>query len=173
MMRIAYLLFCASLVSLSGVSTAGETLPEPQAMIYYQIPFGASGRASRHIFGVRVDQTFARNNQTVEFQSLMARPALLDFRAGYDGIQALSIGGMDYAQRYRALRQNEEGGDAPEGAEGSADETAEAPSEESAEEEYTYVDPGPTIGELLDEAEPGWLIGGVLGIVLLTGVLSK
>ena len=148
-------------------------MPEPQAMVYYQIPLGARPAESAHRFGFRVDEMFLDSNQPADFSRLLGRPAALEFEMDSGGIRTLSVAGYDYMQRFRASRQNDGSGDAPANAEGSGGDSGGAGSSGDQTEASAQTPPEKpkrTIQQILDNTEPGWLIGGAIGILILSGV---
>ncbi|MFQ5661323.1 MAG: hypothetical protein ACE5GZ_12940 [Gammaproteobacteria bacterium] len=153
---------------LSFNSHAAEPFVEPQAMLYYQIPFGGSDhRQYKHTFGFRMDLTHTGSGQLIAYQQLLKKPAVFDLKMGHDGIDALYISGVDYLQHYYVHRANDEDTAATETAyEGDAAAAEEATAEEAATEEEPA---GPTIGEILRKTPFGIIIGAGLLIGIVAG----
>ena len=156
------------------IASAIEPINEPHAMVYYQIPLGASNPEQRqHSFGLRMDRTSHEPGQMIEYQQIFKKPAMFNFKMGYRGIKALNISGIDYLKKYRTNRANGDEGEEialedesmdesmdeeiTEGEEMVGEEVAE---EEVVEEEYEEIteDTGPTIGEFLDSVDLMYLL---------------
>jgi len=152
-----------------------EPIDEQQIMLYYQVPLGA-GKAqdSKHQFGLRFDQVTHAPGEDVHISALGNKPAAMDFRMGYDGIQSLKIHGVDYAdylvaraaEGEQAPAKTEPAAATPETqpaeaapAEGATTETAEAPKEEK----------GP-VQQKLDDLPFGVIIGVIIGVGIIAGV---
>lgn len=133
---------------------ADGRVSEPHALVYYQLPFSGNATDTRAHFGLRLDRTVREAGQTVEFSSLMPRPAVMDLRFGNDGMESFSLAGVDYLARYRALQADEE-------QKTSADETGKSGDRKPEEEDKL------TMGKVLDNTPPGYLIGAGIGLLLL------
>jgi hypothetical protein len=145
---ILFLLVYAGMVS-------GETLiSEPHALVYYQLPFSGNASDTHGTFGLRMDRTIRESGQNLDYRELMIRPAAMDFRFSEGQVTALSVGGVDYLARYRALRADEE----QKPAEGTTEKTGETakPEEEKL-----------TMGKILDNAPMGYIIGAGIGVLLI------
>ena len=81
---------------------AAELVDERQATFYYQIPFGGIKKADNtHKFGFRVDRvtidkSTGQYSDSVSFNDIMKKPAVLDFQIGYSGATAFKMHGYDY-----------------------------------------------------------------------------
>lgn len=171
-MRIS--LFCIlSLIILVPVkSMALEPVNEAHAMFYYQVPFSASkAEQKKHSFGFRMDQASYEPGQMIQYQQLMNKPAAFDFKMGHEGVQGLYVSGVDYLQRYRLSRaaEDEQSGDenGEEGAEASADSDENGKSSNPVTK--VAGDIGATIDEIMDMIPLGFIIGGAVALVLVTG----
>lgn len=148
-----------------------EPVNEVHAMFYYQVPFSASKVVQKkHSFGFRMDQASYEPGQMIQYQQLMNKPAAFDFKMGHEGVQGLYVSGVDYLQRYRLSRaaEDEQSGDenGEEGAEASADSD-----ENGKSNPVTKVagDIGATIDEIMEMIPLGFIIGGAVALVLVTG----
>ncbi len=148
-----------SLVLLLPVqSMALEPVNEAHAMFYYQVPFSVNKvEQKKHSFGFRMDRTSYEHGGMIQYQQLMNNTAVFDFKMGHQGVQGLYVSGVDYLQRYRLSRAAED--------EQSGDENGE----ENAEASADSGDIGETIDEIMDIIPLGFLIGGAVGVVLITG----
>ena len=166
-----------SLVSINVLAV--EPVDEQQIMFYYHIPLGADKQHSKHQFGLRFDQTSHDPRDVVSINDLESKPAAMDFRMGYDGVQSINIRGVDYAKYLIAKAAEGEGpameavdetavnGSATEGetvaedvpAEADTTQTAEAPKEEKG-----------VIQQKLDDLPFGVVIGVILGVGIIAGV---
>ena len=150
-MRIPLVLCSVLLVLAPVMSRADVVRTEPHVMFYYDIPFGAGSHDSDPGFGLRLDRINVDRSSAIHIVAprMTSTPALFDFRAGTRGIEKFTVGGMDYLH---ALYINQ------------ADNNGKDDSNGKPEKEKL------TIKKLLHEAPVGWLIGGAIGIVLLSGV---
>lgn len=156
-------------VSFSMNVSAIEPVNDQQVMLYYHIPLGADKQHSKHQFGLRFDNTNHDPRDVVQISTLEARPATMDFRMGYDGVQSIRIHGVDYAAYL--IARAAEGEDSPvepvtetqTAEEVTTAETAPAETAEAPEEK------GP-IQKKLDELPFGVVIGVILGIGIIAGV---
>lgn len=180
-MRILFALIC--LVGFSTEVSAVEPVDEQQVMLYYIIPLDADRHDdNKHQFGLRLDQTTHNPGDVIQISTLEKRPAALDFRMGYDGVQSLKLHGIDYAARLIARAAEEEQAPAevttetPESAaeqpatteegEQSAETTAageEGAGTEEPKEKKTVVQ------EKIDALPFGVVIGVLLGVGILAG----
>jgi len=153
---------------------AVEPVDEQQIMLYYQVPLGAGKpQDSKHQFGLRFDRVTHAPGEDVQISTLENRPAVMDFRMGYDGIKSLKIHGVDYASYLIARAARGEAAptkaepaagaatkDSPAAvAEGATTETSAAPKEEK----------GP-IQNALGDVPFGVYIGVIIGVVIIAGV---
>lgn len=170
-MRILIALIC--LVVFSTGVYAVEPVDEQQVMLYYIIPLDADRQDdNKHQFGLRLDQTTHRPGDVTQISTLESRPAALDFRMGYEGVQSLKIHGVDYASRL--IARAAEGEEAPVDvttepgttAETAAtdDEGEQAAETEGAKEKKTAVQ------EKIDALPFGVIMGVILGVGILAGV---
>jgi len=161
------------LVFLPMVSGAAGPTSEPHAMVYFQTHWSGQARDTRSTLGLRLDRNAVAEDGVIEYQDLLQRPAMLDFRFGREGVQSLSIAGTDYAAMYRVHHAGEAAGSAesappaPEG-EGAAEAkpapAGAEPAPETPEGEKT------TIGGILDKTPVGVIMGVGLGIFLISGL---
>jgi hypothetical protein len=171
-MRTLITMICFIIFS-TGVF-AVEPINEQQVMLYYHIPLGADRQDNnKHQFGLRVDHTTHDPDDVIQISTLEGRPAALDFRMGYKGVQSLKIHGVDYAAYL--IARAAEGEEAPVEVTAEPEATAEtatvesetgpsAETEEKPQEEKTIVQ------NTLDNLPAGVIIGVLLGIGLLAGV---
>jgi hypothetical protein len=147
-------------------SMALEPVNEAHAMFYYQVPFSASkSEQKKHSFGFRMDHTSYKHGEMIRYQQLMNKTAAFDFKMGREGVQGVYVSGVDYLQLYRLAR-------AAEGENGEEDAEASAESDENGKPNpVTKVagDIGETIDEIMDIIPLGFIIGGAVGVVLITG----
>lgn len=161
------LIYTIALIFLAPIqSMALEPVNETHAMFYYKVPFSASKKPeNKPTFGFRMDHTSYEQGGMIEYQQLMNRTAALDFRMGSDGVQGLYVSGVDYLQRFRLQRAAEdEAGDMEEG----ATETAEKKGPGTMEKVGTDI--ADTIDEIIHTVPLGFMMGGVIAIVLVSGV---
>ena len=167
-MRINILAVLSIILLIPVQGMALEPVSEAHAMIYYQIPFSVNkSEQKKHSFGFRMDHTSYKPGNMISYQQMMKKTAAFDFRMGHEGVQGMYVSGVDYLQLYRLQRaaEDEDG-----------DEMAEAGDEPAAEEAkkpnpVTKVagDIGETIDEIMEIIPLGFLIGGAVGVVLITG----
>lgn len=155
---------------------AVEPVDDQQLMFYYHIPLGASNQqAAKHQFGLRLDRTTHDPGETVQLDVLEKRPADLDFRLNYDGVQSFSVHGIDYASYLvarAAAAEDETAAEAmPEeaGADTGTDEGGATAQEETGEEEKP-ADEKTVVQKTLDDLPMGVVFGVMLGIGILAGV---
>ena len=161
-----------SLVLLLPVqSMALEPINEAHAMFYYQVPFSVNkAEQKKHSFGFRMDRTSYEYGGMIQYQQLMNKTAVFDFKMGHEGVQGLYVSGVDYLQRYRLSKAAEDGQSGAENGEEDA-EVSEGSAEAGKSNPATKVagDIGETIDEIMDIIPLGFLIGGAVGVVLITG----
>lgn len=167
---------------------AVEPVDEQQIMFYYHIPLGADKQHSKHEFGLRLDQTSHDPRDVVQLNALEIKPAAMDFRMGYDGVQSFEVRGVDYA-KYLIARAAE-GEEAPvepatetpaetapveaapaeaatPPAEGEAT-TEPAAAETAATAEVPKEEQGP-IAKTISELPVGFFLGAAVGLLILVG----
>ena len=167
-MRINILAVLSVILLVPVQGMALEPVSEAHAMIYYQIPFSASkSEQKKHSFGFRMDHTSYKPGNMISYQQMMKKTAAFDFKMGHEGVQGMYVSGVDYLQLYRLRRAAEDEG---------GDEMADAGDEPTQEEAkkpnpVTKVvgDIGGTIDEVMEIIPLGFLIGGAVGVVLITG----
>jgi hypothetical protein len=179
-------------------SNAGELTLEPHAMLYFRMSLDGGSRKQAHsTFGLRIDRALVERGRPIDYRQLFRQPAIMDFSLNGTGIEALTIAGVDYLEKYRALHAAEEdeaaaaeeaaaapaeedGGEAvPAAAEGSE----EAPAEAAAGDETATADESvaaedeeqrkllPSYSDLFKENQRfGLIIGGVLLAGFVIGV---
>ncbi len=166
-MRINLLSILCLVLLVPVNSMALEPVNEAHAMFYYQVPFSANkAEQKKHRFGFRMDQTSYKYGEMIQYQQLMNKTAMLDFKMGYEGVQGLYVSGVDYLQRYRLARAAED--DQGE-AEDDVDASDDADEKDSIGKKIAS-DIGNTIEEITDIVPLGFMIGGAIGLVLITGV---
>jgi hypothetical protein len=141
-MRILVTITVLLVSFVSGNTIADQAGVKPHAMLYVTIPLGSTQNQEQPSFGFRLDNIDYRQGSIVQYDRLLEQSALMDFRVGAHGIQGIYFSGIDYLQRYRIYRQNQE-------------QTAEA-------------EPG--FKEIFTAAPLGVYIGIGLGVGLLLGV---
>ncbi len=156
-------------VSFSMNVSAIEPVNDQQVMLYYHIPLGADKQHSKHQFGLRFDNTNHDPREVVQISALDSRPAAMDFRMGYDGVQSIKIHGVDYAAYL--IARAAEGEDSPVEPVTETRPAEEVTTAETAPEETTEApeEKGP-IQKKLDELPFGVVIGVILGIGIIAGV---
>jgi hypothetical protein len=157
------LLAVLSMILLTPVQgMALEPVSEAHAMLYYQVPFSASkAEQKKHSFGFRMDHTSYKHGDMISYQKMMNKTAAFDFKMGHEGVQGMYVSGVDYLQLYRLRRAAEdEGGD---------EVVEEAADEKTNPVKEIAGNMGETIDEIMDIIPLGFLIGGAVGVVLLTG----
>ena len=164
-----HLISLLSLVILLPVNAmALEPVNEAHAMFYYQVPFSTSKVSEKkHSFGFRMDHTSYERGGMIEFQKLMNKTAAFDFKMKHDGIDGMYVSGVDFLQKYRLLK-------AAEGEEdmemGSDEEMAEKPEvKQPSTISKVGTDIGNTVEDLVSIVPLGFMIGGAIAIVLVTG----
>ncbi len=146
---------------------AVEPIEEQQALLYYQISFGAEKMVNNtHKFGFRVDRvtidrTTGLYSDSVSFNDLMKRPASLDFQMDHEGITAFKMHGYDYLPGLIS-KADEDGGEGV-GEDGNASEPEAGDSEKSDEEKYVKF------SDVMNQTSFGILIGGVIAVLAITG----
>jgi hypothetical protein len=156
-MRILVTGLLSSFIFFSSSAYAIEPVLDQHAMFYYQVPLGASNsHEARHNFGFRFDRTMMQPGEIIQYQSLMRDPAVVDIRMGYDGIRELQLNGIDYVERYYVLNgANAEGTENGNGEGGTTEEKK------------------PGLDELMHSIPTGVLIGGAIGIAILSGATAE
>jgi len=160
---------CFMLCLVAGNAAAQDVYVfEPHALLYYQVVFAGRAQDRKSSFGVRLDQTRHVRDESPDFRELISRPAVAEFRFNSDGVHSLNIAGTDFAEVYRLHRAAENGAAAEQPAAGGAAEPEAKPDEskESGKEDGEKK----SIGDYLDAAPAGYLIGAAIGVVLLTNV---
>ena len=165
-MRILYFVVVLFLSVTSTSSMAVETINEPHAMFYYQMSFGEAKSKIEQgpTFGFRVDRADLATNSVIDYQQILKRPAVFDFKMRNKSIEGIYVSGKDYLKAYRVHH---------------ADETsAEAETEPYPEEEgpsigegvsETVSEIGAAIDEMVHTVPFGVWIGIGLGIALAVG----
>ena len=176
-MRIAAIV--SVMLCLAAANAAADEVYEPHALLYYQVSFAGSAKDRKSSFGLRLDQTYHARNEAPDFRQLIARPAIAEWRLDSDGAYTLNIAGTDLRRAYHVLRADGEG-TAPEtpaaGESTAANDPATAEAKEGGKEgdkeakKETKEGEDRSLGDYLDEAPTGYLIGIALGVVLLTGL---
>lgn len=184
-MRISFALICLIVFS-TGV-LAVEPVDDQQVMLYYIIPLDADRQDNnKHQFGLRFDRTTHNPGDEIQINALEKRPAALDFRMGYKGVQSLKIHGVDYASYL--IARAAEGEEAPVetttgGPEATSD-TAAGESETAPEAPAAGDEAGtpagteeqqqekPIVQQKIDALPFGVVMGVVLGVVILVGAGS-
>lgn len=173
-MRITILAILSMILLIPVQGMALETVSEAHAMIYYQVPFSANkSEQKKHSFGFRMDHTSYKPGNMISYQQMMKKTAAFDFKMGHEGVQGLYVSGVDYLQLYRLQRAAEDGQSEADG----GDEMADAGDEPGQEAEAKKPNPvtkvagdiGGTIDEIMEIIPLGFLIGGAVGVVLITG----
>lgn len=154
-MRIVFIVFILATVSIQVTAADYQTYVRPHAMFYYKFtPGGSTTRESHSSFGFRVDNIDHHLTRGVDYQRLLHRPAVFDFRMDRQGIEGIYISGIDYLDLYQVRRQNEE----------QTEGEGETPED---------ADSGKTVSEVIADmrsvAPLGVYIGVGLGIGLLLG----
>jgi hypothetical protein len=156
-MRTILFSIVSLIILLPVQSMALEPVNESHAMFYYQVPFSANKVAEKkHSFGFRMDNTSYQHGEMIRYQDLMKKIAAFDFKFGHEGVEGVYVSGVDYLQRYRLLR---------------------ADGEDAGDEAETSKDSGSRLGkdvheslvDLVETVPLGFVIGGIIGVVLLTG----
>ena len=161
-MRIKLISILCVFIFLPAQSMALEPINEAHAMFYYQVPFSVNkAKEKKHSFGFRMDHTSYGHGGMIQYQQLMKKPAAFDFKMGHEGVEGMYVAGVDYLQLYRLKRAAEE-----------ESEDADAPvkkndSPSTASKAGTMI--SDNIEEIWETVPLGFMIGGVIGIVLLTG----
>ncbi len=160
--HIISILCLAMLLPIKGMTL--EPVNEAHAMFYYQVPFSAGKtEQEKHSFGFRMDHASYEHGEMIQYQQLMNKTAAFDFKMARDGVQGMYISGVDYLQLYRLHR--------------AAEDTEEEDGVDAGTKEKKSSNPvttvagniGETIDEVMEIIPLGFLVGGVVGIVLVTG----
>ena len=147
-------------------ANAAEPTIEPHAMVYYQIPLGVSGYDNKkHSFGFREDRFISQPGQNIDYQKLMKQPAVFDFKMGHQGVQALTISGIDYLQRIRVHNANQEG----HVVDGDTD-SKDVLEAETEVDDQSHIFEGALLTDIFGDATLGTGIGVLIGEGLLTGI---
>lgn len=154
-MRIVFIIFILAVTSVQVAAADYQTYTRAHAMLYYRFTLdGANTWENHSSFGFRLDNIDHHLTRGVDYQRLLHRPAVFDFRMGRQGIEGIYISGIDYLDMYKVRRQNDEQTEA----EGEMPENA---------------DTGKTVGDVIADmrsvAPLGVYIGVGLGIGLLLG----
>jgi len=151
---------------------AVEPVNEQQVMLYYHIPLGADRQDNnKHQFGLRFDQTTHEPGDVIQISALENRPAAMDFRMGYDGVQSLKIHGVDYAAYL--IARAAEGDEVPVDAADEQEiptESTDGEGEATAETEEPGEPEKSAIQTKMDNLPAGVIIGVLLGIGILSGI---
>lgn len=135
-----------------------EPVNEAHAMFYYHVPFGANKvEEKQHSFGFRMDHASYQHGEMIRYSQLMHKPAAFDFKMGKQGIKGMYVGGVDYFKLYKLRRAAEE-----DGSEAEADDSPNAAEEVAS-------DVSDTIETIIDVVPLGFLIGGAVGVILISG----
>jgi len=145
-MRILVMITVLLMSFVSGNSIADQVGVKPVAMLYVAIPLGTTRNQEQPSFGFRLDNIEYEQGSVVQYNRLLEKSALVDFRMGAHGIQGIYFSGTDYLQRYRIYRQNQQ-------QDGDASATTET-----------------GLKEIFTAAPLGVYIGVGLGVGLLLGV---
>lgn len=169
-MRISIAFIC--LVVFSTGAYAVEPVNEQQVMLYYVIPLDADRQDNnKHQFGLRFDQTTHDPGDVTRISALESRPAALDFRMGYEGVQSLKIHGVDYASRL--IARAAEGEETPADVTAEPETTAETPATEGEGEQTAETEEPKEkkteVQEKIDALPFGVIIGVILGVGFLAG----
>ena len=101
-----------SLMFMSVNLHAVEPVLDQQGMLYFNVSFDA-GQTSKteHDFGFRFDRALVRSGENMTLNHLAATPAVFNLKLNKDGLKALELHGIDYAEEYLAYRaaEGEEG----------------------------------------------------------------
>ena len=158
--------FLSLLMLLPLNAQALEPVNEAHAMFYYQVPFSASKVSEKkHSFGFRMDHTSYERGGMIEFQQLMKKTAAFDFKMRHDGVDGMYVSGVDFLQKYRLLR-------AAEGEEDMSmdEDMAEKPEvKQPSTISKVGTDIGNTVEDLVSIVPLGFMIGGAIAIVLVSG----
>lgn len=177
-MRTLPLVWGLLLAFLPAVCTAAGQISEPHALIYFQAHWSGRMQDTHSSLGLRIDRTTVEDNHLIDFQRLLERPAVLDFRIGREGVQTFSVAGTDYAQWYRVHHADEtpgsgEAGQKPAEGQGApaeaADKTGATAEAGTGAQQGTTDEKKLTIGGILDAAPVGVIMGVGLGVFLLIG----
>ena len=182
-MRILIALFY--LVGFSAGVFAVEPVDEQQVMLYYIIPLDAVRHDNnKHQFGLRLDQTSHDPGDVIQISTLEKRPAALDFRMGYDGVQSLKLHGVDYAAQLIARAAEDDQSPAgattesPETAAqqpattGEGEQTPETPAAEGEGEQAAETEEPQEKKTVVQEKIDALPFGVVIGVLLGVGVLA-
>lgn len=169
-MRALSTVFGLWLAVLSPVSPAAEPVSEPHAMVYFQTQWSGRAQDTRATLGLRLDRGAAVENGVIEYQRLLQRPAMLDFRLGREGVQAFSVAGTDYLAWYRVHHADEAGAATAEAPPAPEGEGAEPAPPAPAKAEPEPKEEKATVSGFLNKAPVGIIIGVGIGIVLVSGV---
>lgn len=167
---LTILFFMSFSINVSAV----EPVNDQQIMLYYHVPLGGDKQQSKHQFGLRLDNTSHDPREDVHLGTLETRPAAMDFRMSYDGVQSIKISGVDYAAYLIARATEGEGSPVETVTETSSAEEAAAVEPVPAETAPSEVAEAPAekgpIQQKLDELPFGVVIGVILGIGIIAGV---
>jgi hypothetical protein len=154
------------MLTVAAPVAAGDLISEPHALVYYQLPFSGKAPDTHSHFGLRMDRTLREAGQTLDYQELMLRPAVMDLRFNDSGMESLKFGGVDYLAQYQTLKADEE--QKAEGTAAAAPEKAtdKAKTEEKPKSEEDKL----TIDKVMNSIPPGYFIGAGIGILLVVGV---
>jgi hypothetical protein len=174
-MRTLIAIIC--LITIPTGVFAIEPVNEQQIMVYYHIPLGADRQGeNKHQFGLRFDQTTHDPGEVTHINTLEDRPAAMDFRMGYQGMQSFKIHGVDYSNLIARAAEGEEMPveetdiqAAPTEPATQEDQSEPAVAIEDQPEEKTEVEKS-AIQTRLDELPFGVIMGVILGIGILAGV---
>ena len=144
----------SSFIFISANGHAIEPVLDQHAMLYYQVPLGASNsKEARHNFGFRFDRFMIEPGEIIQYESLLRQPAVVDIRMGYRGIQELQVNGVDYVDWYHV----QQGADTEGTGEGDSGESDKTEDEKAGVEKF------------MNSIPAGVLIGvGVLGVMLFS-----
>lgn len=134
-------------------------------MLYYQIPLGADKQQSEHQFGLRFDQTNHDPRDVVQIDVLESRPAAMDFRMGYNGVQSINLHGTDYAKYLIARAAEDESPEAVDA--GSVDESATQ--DETGAADTSQQGNAKTLTQAVSDMPVGVIMGVVIGLLILAG----
>lgn len=161
MSKVYWLLLSLILVSIN--SHAVEPVLDQQGMFYFNVSFDAGQTTkTEHDFGFRFDRSLVQPGENMTMRQLAAKPAVFNLKLNKNGLKAFELHGIDYSDEYYVYR-GAEGGDAKTGAAKTAAKTGGEAEAQPIPETTEETKKTKTLGNVIDNAPVGVLIGIVIG----------
>ena len=159
-MRFTAIMFILMFTGAAPVA-ADNLISEPHALVYFQLPFSGNARDTHTHFGLRLDRTIHEAGKALDYRELMVRPAVMDLRFNYSGLESLSFAGVDYLAQYRVANADE--AQKPDAGAPAAKADDKGKTEEKAKAEEDKL----TMDKVMHRIPIGYFIGAGIGALLI------